>query len=149
MAVLRIVAPMPPGLLAINARDKVVSYRPRQGKRAGELVHRIAKDERFKTAELELHVHVRQAVVLARWRELTRLTPAFVRIGTYWPEDKGDVDACSKSAQDALHHCGVLADDDQVSIAVLERVWRVRQPRIELDVCTSIPELLGLLGWSQ
>jgi Holliday junction resolvase RusA-like endonuclease len=149
VAVLRIVAPMPPGLLAINARDKVVSYTPRQGKRAGELVHRIGKDAKFRAAEIELHVHVRQAVVLARWRELGRLVPVFVRIGSYWPEDKGDVDACSKAAQDSLHHCGVVADDDQVAVAVLERVWRVRQPRIELDVCTSLSELVGLLGWSR
>lgn len=149
MAVLRIVAPMPPGLLAINARDKIVSYRPRRGPRAGELVHRIGKQSGFRAAEIELHRHVRQAAILARWRPLGPLVPAFVRICSYWPDDKGDVDAVSKAVQDSLHHGGVLADDGQVAIAVLERVWSSRHPRVELDVCTTLAELVGLLGWSQ
>lgn len=141
MAVLTVVIGMPPGLVATNRRDTVATRTTKDRRR----VKVIRKSDAYRAAEDELIFAVRQRVALEGWRTLEG--DCYVAVWTFWPGDKGDVDAANKAALDALKHGGAYVDDGQVVDEVLRRTWGALSPRIELAVTTTLDELLELLGW--
>lgn len=143
MAVLTVVVAMPPGLVATNRRDTVVTRTTKDQRR----VKVIRKSAAYRAAEDELIFAVRQCVARSGWRTLEG--DCYVAVGTFWPGAKGDVDAANKAALDALKHGGAYVDDGQVVDEVLRRRWGSHAPRIELAVSTDLDELLQLLGWSR
>lgn len=136
MAVLRVTLNIPPGHLAINSRN-TISGAEIEGSR-------IVKTKRYRKAQAQAYLQVRQAVILQRWRIPAR---AAVLVVTHWGTELGDVDACEKAVLDALQAGRVVENDLHLAPVVLDYQHSSPDPRIEVIVATSIAELVPLLGW--
>lgn len=125
---LRIVIPMPPGLLALNKKSERHAY-----VRDGVTRRTIGTRSEWAAAFDEAVLHIRQARALQGWgtREDYEVDIAVV---AHWPHDKGDHDAVAKAVSDALQAAGVYENDSQVREGRYRRVWGSSEPRIEVMV---------------
>lgn len=60
-----------------------------------------------------------------------------VSVVTYWPTAKGDVEATSKAALDALQHGGFLDNDRKVRWMRMTRGVDKQNPRIDITIATG------------
>lgn len=120
-----IVIPMQPGRVKANGR--LVPQRVR-----GVFTGRLVLSSVYREGLEEMALRVRQACVLHRWRKTIR--PVRVVVTTWWPRNRGDLDATCKAACDSLTNGGAIFDDDQiVAIELARGVDKVR-PRIEIEI---------------